>query len=47
LRIKQLKKGLENKAIKKGLENKASKLNDLRLKPLIIGHEIKAIKERT
>jgi len=31
----------------KGLENKAKKLKDLRMKPLIIGLEIKAINERT
>jgi len=47
MRLKPLKKGLENKHLRKGLEKKAIKLNDLRLKPLIIGHEIKTIKERT
>ena len=31
----------------KGLDNKASKLKDLRMKALIIGIEIKAIKLRT
>ena len=30
----------------KGLDNKASKIKDLRMKPLIIGLEIKAIKQR-
>ena len=31
----------------KGLDNKASKIKDLRMKPLIIGLEIKAIIQRT
>ena len=29
----------------KGLDNKASKLKDLRMRPLIIGLEIKAMKQ--